>query len=126
MKSFNQWQVKQKFIEFSMDTAMPATPQDDIGGTARPDSIQGQSAMNTTVQNQTNSVSALGGQIGGYLSRALATLETKNVNVILQAQAAFNSEIQKILNEKSSGAARRGARMGLNQARNFYKNPTQQ
>lgn len=126
MKSFNHWQAKQKFDELTMGTAMPATPQDNVGGMAQPDMIQDQPSMNMTASNQVDSVSALGGAVAGYLSRALSTLETKNVNMILQAQAAFNSEIQRILNEKGGGAARRGARMGLSQARGFYKNPTQQ
>lgn len=117
MKTFNEWEHTKRFYELNSNPMMApeATPQPT---TAAP--MQQVHAMNSGVD-----LSQLGGAVGQYMSQAGKALETKNVNFILRVQSEFNNFINQLLQEKGAGAARRGARAGLNVARQINKMPVQ-
>jgi|688.fasta_scaffold15092_4 hypothetical protein len=124
MNSYNQWKTQKRFHELYSN----AFGQPDAAQNAQPDMPPSPAPMQSSPMQQANNTEnpydALSGQTAQHLRRATQSLAQKPVNVILQAQQAFNAQVQQLLQAKSDSAARRGARLNLNQARSAFRNPT--
>ncbi len=116
MKSFQQWKHRQTYFEF-----VGPAGQIDPQGVVPPAQM-----AQAPVEQPVNPVEDLN-SIGPVMKRLLHTLGNKPPMQVVKAQQVFNAEVQKLLQDKSRSAARRGVFQGFNNFRqakqNFGKQP---
>lgn len=135
MKTFNQWNNKRQFIEFDINPNAPAIPASTQSGLDRGASppivpVNAPSTQNPAdVANikKSNGMEAASAQpiavpkvsqtVLGRIDWLIGSLETLSTEKIIEVQRYLMTRIQASLAQKNKAAVGRGARAGLNAAK---------